>query len=86
MHQPSLFDSPAERPQPKVVNVARIRKHLLGLLRTMRLAVVMPWHDADAENHEETFPLYAGLLPAVEAATLIAEFEREMARLKAINR
>jgi hypothetical protein len=43
----------------------------------------MPWHKADADYHALNFPIYARLFPAEEAAQLIAEFERELARLKA---
>lgn len=83
MRQPSLFDSPEKPIEAAPVRLPPIRKYLHSQLRVMRAATTMPWHKADADYHALNFPIYARLLPAEEAAQLIAEFERELARLKA---
>ena len=82
MNQPSLFDSP-KPVEPAPVRLPPIRKYLKGLLRVMRSAEIMPWHEAQTASHERNFPIYAKLFPPEEAAELMAEFERELARLKA---
>ena len=86
MEQPSLFDSPPAPAKPRVINTRRIRVSLNYVLRTMRAAEIMPWHAAEAASQEVNFPIYARLLPAEEAEPMIAEFEREMARLRAVGR
>jgi hypothetical protein len=83
MRQPSLFDSPEKPIEAAPVRLPPIRKYLHSQLRVMRAATTMPWHKADADYHALNFPIYARLFPAEEAAQLIAEFERELARLKA---
>lgn len=80
--QDSLFDSRAVLPGAPP-NLDFIRNNLTALLRIMRNAEIMPWHKADARAWERNFPILATLLPAEEAATLLADFERELARLKA---
>lgn len=86
MEQPSLFDSLKEPAKPRVINTRRIRVSLNYVLRIMREAVIMPWHEAEADSREVNFPIYARLLPVEEAEPMIAEFELEMARLRAVGR
>ncbi len=81
--QPSLFDTPAELPSPRPRNIALVRKHLLATLRMVREAEIMPWHKADAIYWESNFPVLSRLLPEAESEPLLAEFEKEMTRLKA---
>ena len=85
MRQPSLFDSPEKPIEPAPVRLPPIRKYLHSQLRLMRAATFMPWHKADADYHAVNFPVYARLFPADEAAELVAEFDRELARLKAAS-
>lgn len=84
MSQPSLFDSLDKPAEPLPVNTHRIRVYLNWVLRTMRAAVVMPWHATEARSQEVNFPIYARLLPAEEAEPMIAEFERQLARIKTL--
>jgi uncharacterized protein YlaN (UPF0358 family) len=65
------------------MRLGAIRKYLNWTLRIMRAAEIMPWHKAKAASEEVNFPVYARLLPAEEGEPMIAEFERELARLKA---
>lgn len=51
-------------------------------MRTLRNAEIMPWHKAEAGSWEKNFPVLARLLPAGEGEPMLAEFEREMARLR----
>lgn len=80
--QPSLFDITAEPEAPRPPNLDNIRKHLRAMLRTVRNAEIMPWHNADARHWEQNFPALARMLPPEEGAPMIAEFAQEMARLK----
>ena len=69
---------------PRPPNLANIRKHLRVVLRLVRNAEIMPWHDADARHWEQNFPVLARLLPPEEGEAMTAEFETELARLKAV--
>ena len=82
MRQPSLFDPPAKPEARCPPNLDNIRKHLRSMLRTVRNAEIMPWHNADAKHWEQNFPVLARMLPPDEGAPMIAEFEMELARLK----
>jgi hypothetical protein len=84
MNQPSLFDSLQEPPKPRAVNTHRIRVYLNWVLRTMRTAVVMPWHATELASQEVNFPIYARLLPTEEAEPMIAEFQIQLARIKTL--
>ena len=83
IRQPSLFDIPAEPEAPRPPNLDNIRKHLRDMLRTVRNAEIMPWNNADARHWEQNFPVLARMLPHEEGDPMIAEFEKEMSRLKA---
>ena len=86
MRQPSLFDPPAAaKPERAPPNLAFIRKHLVARLRLVRQAQIMPWHNADAAHWEKFFPELARLLPPEEGEPMIAAFEAEMTRLKALS-
>jgi hypothetical protein len=82
MHQPSLFDPPPPERAPP--NLETIRKHMRHILRVARNAVVMPWHEPDARKWERLFPELAALLPPEEGPAMLADFQREMARLRAL--
>jgi hypothetical protein len=85
MNQPSLFDSLEKPAEPRPVRLEPIRKYLNHQLRQMRRATSMPWHKADADYHAKYFPIYASELPEDEAAGLVAEFDAQLARLKAVQ-
>lgn len=82
-NQPSLFDAPRAREEPRPVNVAIIRKSVFKQLYMLRRAVVMPWRDFELADWEERFPRLTGYLPPEEGAAALADFHREIARLKA---
>lgn len=83
--QPSLFDPPAaEKPPRAPPNLDLIRKHLAARLRTVRVASYLPWPESDMRHWEKFFPELARLLPPEEGEPLIAEFERQVARLRAV--
>ena len=54
-------------------------------MRMVRDAEIMPWHKADAAYWERNFPVLSQLLPQEEGGPLLAEFEKEMTRLKAVR-
>lgn len=83
MRQPSFFDEPAPRQERRPPNLALIRRHLNDLLRIARKAEILPWHAADARHWQEEFPTLARMLPREEGLPMIAEFEKELARLGA---
>ena len=85
MRQPSLFDIPVEPEAPRPPNLDNIRKHLRMVLRLVRNAEIMPWHDADARHWEQNFPVLARLPPPHEGEPMTAEFEAELSRLKAVR-
>jgi hypothetical protein len=83
--QPSLFDPPAAaKPERAPPNLDFIRKHLAARLRTVRVASYLPWPESDMKHWEKFFPELARLLPPEEGEALIAEFERHVARLRAV--
>jgi hypothetical protein len=82
--QPSLFDPPGKPAEPRPVNVPFIRSNLIALLRKVRLAEIMPWYKADADYWEREFPRLAQHLPPEEREAMVASFQHEIARLKAI--
>ena len=82
--QPSLFDAPRPPPAPRRVNVGIIRKTVMAQLYMLRRAVVMPWYDFELKDWEERFPRLTGYLEPEEGAAALAEFQKEIARLKAV--
>ncbi len=82
-NQPSLFDAPRAPEEPRRVNVAIIRKTLFAQLYMLRRAVVMPWRDFELADWEERFPRLVGYLEPEEGAAALADFQQEIARLKA---
>ena len=83
--QPGLFDAPPRPVSPAPPpNLERIRMHLAAQLRMARRAVIMPWHQPDADHWERFFPELARLLPQEEGEALIAAFAAEIARLKQV--
>lgn len=82
MRQPSLFDSPGQSESPLSVKDDQIRRKVLATLKALRAAASLPWPEREAKAQARNFPALAKLLPPREAEVLIADFEREMRRLK----
>jgi hypothetical protein len=80
MSQLPLFSPKAEARRPP--DPAFIRKHLLRVLRMARDAERLPWSDAETASWEKQFPDLVQHLPKEEGDDLLAEFQREISRLK----
>lgn len=80
MAQLPLFASKSET--RRAPDPAFIRKHLLRVLRMARDAERMPWSAAETRNWEKQFPELAQFLPSEEGQALLAEFQREIERLR----
>ncbi len=78
--QRDLFQAPPAEPA-KVDYSEHSRRYLLNILYLMRTAEVFPWRAPKAASTEKMFRALAQTLP--EGAELLAEFERELARLRA---
>jgi hypothetical protein len=81
MSQMSLFGT--QKSEPAAVDIAYVRKHLRGLLRTAKVAEILPWSRVDTAKWERMFPALAKELPAEEGDALAAEFAAQLARLRA---
>lgn len=78
-------DAPELKPAaPAVVypDADRIRGRLARILEEARSADAMPWDGNQQRLYEMIVPRMCLSLPVDEAATVVAAFEREMARLK----
>jgi len=84
-NQPSLFDEPRPPDEPRKVNVGIIRKTVFAQLYMLRRAVVMPWRAFELADWEERFPRLAGYLEPEDGMAALAEFDQEIARLKAVG-
>lgn len=80
MAQLPLFASKSET--RRAPDPAFIRKHLLRVLRMARDAERLPWSDGETRNWEKQFPELAQHLPQEEGDALLAEFQREIDRLR----
>ena len=82
MRQPSLFDSPGQTESPLSGTDEQIRRKVLGVLKRLRASASLPWPEREAKAQARNFPALAKLLPPGEAEVLIADFQKEMRRLK----
>jgi hypothetical protein len=90
--QPDLFDTcrqaemfeQSSRPvhRPTVPSVEFVRAKMLDLIDQLKQAVTLPWNERNTTINEIIFPQMSKWLPEDEAAQLVAEFSRELARLK----
>jgi len=77
--QPTLFDPPA--PVRRAPDPAFIRRNLMELLYLVRTAEILPWSVPQTLTWEKLFRECAPLVP--DGAELLAEWERELARVRA---
>ena len=89
MSQPELFTAadltqpaPARPPRPAPVP-HRLRRHLTQMLAEVRFYVRWPWRDWEFRNQNAIFTGMARDLGEEEAADWIAQWEAEVARLRA---
>ncbi len=85
MSQLPLFRSEPDESQPPQSDPAYVRKSLNRLLRIARDAQIMPWSEGETDSWEKLFPELAVSLPSEEAAELIADFRRQLKRLRSIE-
>ena len=86
MQQHDLFATEAPEPKAYVPNLpdpAVVRAKQTAVLETARAATAMPWTDAQMRYHVTVFPQMSRWLPDEERAALCAQFDAEMARLRA---
>ena len=72
---------PAHR--PTVPSVEFVRAKMLDLIGQLKQAETLPWNDRNTTINEIIFPQMSKWLPEAEAAELVSEFSKELARLKA---
>jgi hypothetical protein len=85
MSQLPLFRKTRDEATLRPSDQAYIRKSLSRLLRLALEAQIMPWSESEAKSWEKLYPQLAASLPADEAAELIAQFRKELRRLRSID-
>jgi hypothetical protein len=79
-----MFEQPSRTAhRPTVPSVELVRAKMIDLIDQLKQADSLPWNERNATINEIIFPQMSKWLPEDEAADLVTEFSKELARLKA---